>query len=226
MTRRTRLSRSIAALAAAGLVGCASGPPPPDWQLHAKSAMDSAVQAYLVGETREADRALATARREVARTSRVDLLARVELMRCAAEVASLVFGRCEGFERHRGDAAPAERHYAEYLLARPLTREQIATLPPAQQSAASAIAAPGGKLPDLRAIDDPLSRLIAIAVLFQAGQADPASLALATDTASQQGWRRPLLAWLEVQALRAERAGATDEAQRLRRRIGLVQGAP
>ncbi|HEX4596646.1 MAG TPA: hypothetical protein VH278_02585 [Burkholderiaceae bacterium] len=35
-----------------------------------------------------------------------------------------------------------------------------------------------------------------------------------------QGCRRPLLAWLNIQALRA---GALDEARRSRQRIGLVQ---
>jgi hypothetical protein len=73
-------------------------------------------------------------------------------------------------------------------------------------------------------IADPLSRLVAIGVLFEAGKADPAMVALAGDIASAQGWRRPLLAWLEVQALRAEKAGASEEAQRLRRRIELVSG--
>jgi hypothetical protein len=75
------------------------------------------------------------------------------------------------------------------------------------------------------AIDDPLSRLIAVAVLFQAGQASPPMINAATETASAQGWRRPLLAWLKVQALRAERAGDTAAAQRLQRRIALVEGS-
>ena len=69
----------------------------------------------------------------------------------------------------------------------------------------------------------PLSRLVAAAVLLRRGDATPASLQTAVDTASAQGWRRPLLAWLGVQALRAEQAGAADEAARLRRRIALVE---
>ncbi|MDE2296820.1 MAG: hypothetical protein KGK18_01510, partial [Burkholderiales bacterium] len=76
----------------------------------------------------------------------------------------------------------------------------------------------------LRGIGDPLSRLVAAGVLFEAGRADPQVIALAIDTASTQGWRRPLLAWLGVQLARAEKAGATDDAQRLRRRIERVQG--
>jgi hypothetical protein len=47
---------------------------------------------------------------------------------------------------------------------------------------------------------------------------------LATETASAQGWRRPLLAWLGVQAARAEQAGAAEEAQRIRRRMALAAG--
>jgi hypothetical protein len=51
-------------------------------------------------------------------------------------------------------------------------------------------------------------------------------LQLAVDTASAQGWRRPLLAWLGAQARRAELAGASEEAERLRRRMALVRGEP
>jgi len=46
----------------------------------------------------------------------------------------------------------------------------------------------------------------------------------AIDTASDQGWRRPLLAWLGVQAQRAEAAGDAQEEQRIRRRIALASG--
>jgi hypothetical protein len=76
----------------------------------------------------------------------------------------------------------------------------------------------------VRAIEDPLSRLIAAGVLFRSGQASPQVLVLATETASAQGWRRPLLAWLGVQAARAEQAGAAEEAQRIRRRMALAAG--
>jgi hypothetical protein len=61
--------------------------------------------------------------------------------------------------------------------------------------------------------------LVAAGVLLRAGRANPEVIALAVDTASSQGWRRPLLAWLNLQLQRAERAGATAELERLRRRI-------
>jgi hypothetical protein len=154
-------------------------------------------------------------------TGRAELLARAELMRCAAMVASLVFEPCERFEALREDAAAPERAYAEHLAGRKLGPADIAALPAAQQPVAAAMAS--GAPANVAAIDDPLSRLIAAAVLFRAGQASPPMIDAAAQTASAQGWRRPLLAWLKVQALRAERAGDVAEAQRLQRRIALVE---
>lgn len=207
--------------AAAWLAACSSGPLPPDWHLQARPALEGAVSAHMQGDSRTAQREFERARGLLARTGQPGLVARGELMRCAAQVASLDFAPCDGFERLRADAPAAEQTYADHLAGRALPREAIELLPPAQRATASAIASKATAV-SLQSVDDPLSRLIAAALLLRAGQADPATIALAADTASAQGWRRPLLAWLEVQALRAERAGASDEAQRLRRRIALV----
>ena len=217
--------RRLLGLALATLTACAGGPPTPDWQANAKAAMDQATAAYLAGDSAAEARAFERAREQIARTGRPELLARAELMRCAAHVASLVFEPCQGFERLRNDAALPERAYADHLAARVLSRQDIERLPATQQAVASAVAGGEASTASVQGIDDPLSRLIAAALLFQAGKASPATITLAADTASAQGWRRPLLAWLEVLALRAERAGAVDEAQRLRRQILLVQGA-
>ena len=211
-------SASIALLGA-----CAGGPPVPDWQSNAKSAIDHAVAAHLSGDSALEAQEFESARVQVARTGRPDLAARVELIRCAAHVASLMFEPCVGFEAVRSDAAAPELAYAAYLAARGLLRGDIERLPPEQRNAAAAIAGGSASLASVQGIADPLSRLIAVAVLFEAGKASPEMIALAVDTASAQGWRRPLLAWLNVQALRAQSAGAADEAQRLQRRIDLVQ---
>ena len=97
----------------------------------------------------------------------------------------------------------------------------LALLPPAQQSIATQANADAAALKNM---PDPLSRLVGASVWMQKGQASPAVIDLAIETASQQGWRRPLLAWLGVQAQRAELAGNTVELDRLRRRIALVEG--
>jgi hypothetical protein len=206
------------------LVACASGAPaPPAWQADAKAAVERATAAWLAGETRTSEAEMARARRTLAGTGRADLLARAELMNCAARVAGLVFEPCERFEALRADAPAAERAYAAHLAARALALDDIARLPAAQQPVAAAVA--GGEVAPaaVAGIGDPQARLIATAVLFQAGKASPALIEAAADTASMQGWRRPLLAWLKVQALRAEKAGDGAETQRLQRRIALVE---
>jgi hypothetical protein len=224
MKHARRGPRSLTFFFVALLIGaCASGPPVPDWESNAKTSMDHAVAAYLTGDTRLADSDFERARSEIARTGRIDLLGRAELVRCAARVASLVFEPCEGFEKLRADAPAAERAYADYLAAR-VQPQDIALLPPQQRAVAATNLSAEAANAELRGIEDPLSRLVAIGVLFQAGRANPTAIADAVETASAQGWRRPLLAWLNVQLALADKAADANESARLRRRIGVVQG--
>ena len=205
------------------LAACASTPPPPDWQMNAKDSLDRSVAAYLQGNSRVEAVEFARARAELARTARADLLARAELTRCAARVASLVFEPCAGFAALAQDASAAERAYADYLAGK-IDAKDAALLPEQHRAAATATATAPAAAVAVAGIADPLARLIAAGVLMQTARAEPAVMALAVDTASAQGWSRPLLAWLNVQALRAEGAGDANEAARLRRRIGLVLG--
>ena len=199
------------------LAACSTAPKPADWQLEAKGAMDRSIAAYLEGNSRVEAVELARARSEISSTGRIDLMARAELRHCASHVASLVFEPCAGFEKLRQDAAPAERTYADYLAAR-LQAADSALLPPPQRAALT-----GGD-EAFKSIADPLSKLVAAGVALQTGRASPAVVQLAVDTASSQGWRRPLLAWLGVQLALAEKGGDSDTAARLRRRIELAQG--
>ena len=220
----TRLARPLSstplwpALAFAfALTACASAPKPADWQIEAKGAMERSVAAYLEGNSRVEAVEFARAKAEVSSTGRVDLLARAELLRCASRVASLVFEPCTGFEKLRQDAPAAELAYADYLAA-VLQPQGAALLPPQQRAALS-----GGDAA-VKSITDPLSQLVAAGVAFQSGRASPLLVQLAIETASSQGWRRPLLAWLGVQASLLDKSGLPEEAARVRRRIALTQG--
>jgi len=197
------------------LAGCAAKPVPPDWQRSAHDAAERATQAYLKGDDRVARQEWRNARAEVARTGSPALLARLELMRCAAEVASLDGDGCPAFEALRADAEAPERAYEAYLAGRASAADRT-LLPPAQRSAATDPAA-------IAAIQDPLARLVAAGAALQAGRATPEVLVSATDTASAQGWSRPLLAWLQARAQRARVLGDEALAQALERRIALVR---
>lgn len=176
------------------LAGCASGPPPPDWQLNAAGSLRIFQRHYLSGDTKAAEAEFARARNEIRRTGRGDILARAELVRCAVRVASLEFDNCPGFEALRSDAGAEGIAYAEFLAGR-------------GERAAS---------------DDPLSRLVAAGVQLRTGTISPAQVAAAAETASAQGWRRPLLAWLGVQARRAEAAGDAEALRKVLRRIEMI----
>jgi hypothetical protein len=199
------------------LAGCASKPVAPSWQSAAKDAINGYTDAYLSGDTRVADAEFVRARRASTSTGRADEVAQVELVRCAAQAASLVFDGCPGFAALAADATPAQRAYAAYIDGR--WEGLDPSLLPGQHAAVAA----SGQIGDIK---DPLSRLVAAGALFKAGRLAPGGVGQAVDTASAQGWRRPLLTWLGVAAKRAEAAGDTAELGRVRRRIALASTQP
>lgn len=202
------------------IAGCASAPPPPDWQMNASASLARAMVAYLEGDQKLEALEFSRARRDVSATGRADLIARVELSRCAARVASLEFDDCPAFTPLAADVGPAERAFAGFLAGQAAVSD-VTLLPQAYRGiAAGAVGAAA-----LRRIEDPVSRLIAAGVLMRGGRAQPDVFELAIETASAQGWRRPLMVWLELQARRADAAGDATEAARLRRRIELVRTA-
>jgi hypothetical protein len=213
--------RALLLVALALLAACAGAPVPPDWQANAQAALHNFSTAYYAGNTRLAAQEFAHARAEIASTGRPDLLARAELVRCAARVASLEFDDCAGFQALAADAGAEERAYAAFLAGK--WQGLDPTLLPAQHRALLAGAADAGTL---AAIADPMSRLVAAGVLFRIGRLTPAGIATAAETASANGWRRPLLAWLGVQAQRADAAGDGAAATRIRRRIEIVTSDP
>lgn len=212
--RRIALTLQLA-LSALALSACVSKPVPPDWQMNARSALEQAAEAWLAGNQRLADAEFRRARSELARTGRADLLARAELSRCAWQLASLALepAECPGYAALAADAGPGPQAYADYLAGRPAP----AALLPAAQAQAQA-----GGAAALAGIADPLARLVAAGVLWRAGKADAGVAQLAVDTASAQGWRRPLLAWLQLQQRAASQQGDAARAAALQRRMDLI----
>lgn len=205
---------AFAATAAMALCACASKHPEPAWRGNAAGALDSFTAEYLAGNSALAASDFARARSEMASTGRFDLVAHAELLRCAVKTASVEVGDCAGFAPLAADATPAERAYAAYLAGRWQGLDP-ALLPPQHQ--------PLLRGAPLNSVADPLSRLVAAGALLQAGQIRPADIELAIDTASTQGWRRPLLTWLGVALQRARTANDAGAVMRLERRIALVE---
>lgn len=226
--------RNLTTLIAAVLLGaCAGSPPAPDWQNQAFAALNSYTAAYLSGNSRVADVEFERAKKEIARTGRPDLMARIELVRCATQVASLDMTPCAAYRALATDAAPAEQAYASFIAGR-WTGLDTAQLPSqyrtlVAQTQAQARLDANPELPanassqsKLNQIEDPLARLVAAGALIQREPMTTADIDLAVATASSQGWRRPLLGWLGVQLKRHQTIGNAPAALTIQRRIDLV----
>lgn len=213
-------SRLVPWLAASvGLLAACAGTPAPDWASNAHSALERFEADWLRGDSTSAQAEFSRARSELARTGRPALVAHAELVRCAMRVAALEFDDCPGFAPLAQDAGPAARAYADYLSGRRLAPPEAALLPRQHQEIATDDALGG-----LAAIANPASRLVAAGVLVRRARIRPEEIGLAIETASAQGWRRPLLAWLGVQERRAQAAGDAEAAAGIRRRLDLLTG--
>lgn len=208
---------TLIGLLAVALAGCASKPAPPSWKANAADALKSYSDAWLKGNTATAEREFVRARGEMASTGRPDLVAHAELYRCATRAASLEFDDCPGFAAVARDSSAADSAYAAYISGRWQALDP-ALLPEQHQAVVRGGAGQGA----LASIEDPLSRLVAAGATMKAGRLAPADITVAIETASGQGWRRPLLVWLGVARKRAEAAGDSAEVARIQRRIDLV----
>jgi len=224
------MKKTVSMLAAALLLSaCASQAPPPDWQANAFASLNNFTAAYLEGNIRVADAEFVRAKAEIARTGRVDLMARLELVRCAVQSASLVWLPCTGYQALAAQAGAAEQAYADFIRGR-WNHLDAALLPQQYQALVSQVqresTAADSARPDsrLNQINDPLARLIAAGALLQKEQLTQIDTGLAVDSASIQGWRRALLAWLGVQLKQAQLSFDTAGTQRIKQRMALVLG--
>ena len=198
-----RLALAACALAVAS---CAGGPPAPEWEATAHGALKGFQSAYLAGRTQAAEQEFARARSALAATGRAELVARAELVRCAARVASLDFDDCPGYRALAADAPPAERAYAAYLAGKAQAGD-LALLPEHHRSVSA---------DNLAAIADPFS-----ATGGRRG-AVPAGRHHATRHHRRRGNRlRP-----GVAAAAAGLAGRAGEARGGRGRPGCPRGDP
>lgn len=218
MNPRFFATRSTALALGLFLSACASHPPPPEWLLTARSASEQHARLYLEGRDKLAQSALQKAREAVSRTGDAKAMAYVELHACSVKTASLYAFGCPDFAPLAQDAGAAENAYAAYLRAE-VADSELSLLPPPQQMAWK-------NPPQLGEISEPLSRLLAAAVLLQAGRLPPAGMQVAIDTARTQGWRRPLANWLRLEEERLRRQGEVAAAAAIARQLERVLQYP
>ncbi|MBU1395712.1 MAG: hypothetical protein KKE84_06160, partial [Gammaproteobacteria bacterium] len=133
----------------------------------------------------------------------------------------LIDDACAGYAELAGIAPNAADHaYYQFLTLR-WEALDVASLPSQHRDL---VRAPPAKRPEaLSRIADPLARLLDASLLVMRQEADVATLALAAETASERGWRQPLLTYLKLWQAQADILGDSAEAARLARRIQLIE---
>lgn len=212
----------LLALLVMTLSACGGGPRPPDWKQDSVSLLERYKKAELKGQNRLAESYFEQALAAVGGAARIEETARLHLVRCATRQASLSFEPCSGYLDFAKFGASAEdQAYYRFLGGQWDTLDPGKL--PAQYRDFQANREPAKTADTLRNISDPLSRLIAASIAVMHRQADDATLALAAETASEQGWRKPLLVYLKLLENRAVQNGDQAAAEKLRARIKLVE---
>jgi hypothetical protein len=207
------------------LSACGSkGPPVPDWKTDSANYIERFKKAYLQGENTLADLHFKKALDATSGAGRIAETARLWLIQCAVHKASLTEDSCEAYaELAQADANAEDLAYYRFLTGK-WDQLDVKSLP---GQYAPMLKAAGGGAPPFNAVlkttADPLSRLIGASILLNRKQADDDTLALAAETASDQGWRRPLLVYLKLQETRARERGDTAAQTQLAVRIRLIE---
>ena len=215
--------KRIYALAALFLLtACGSGgPPPPDWKTDSADLIERYKKHALLGENTLAERYFQQAITATGGAGRVADTARLWLVHCATRRAMLIDDTCNEYaELAKIEPNAADRTYYQFVTLR-WDELDIALLPSQHRDL---VRAPAGKRQEiLSRVNDPLARLLDASLLVQRKESDSSTLALATETASAQGWRQPLLTYLKLQEKLAIEQGNTAEQAKLAKRIQLVE---
>lgn len=215
-------ARRLCTALAVFISACASTPVA-DWQIASANALRQGVDAFLSGLDKVAQVEFDRAQRETRRSGDPDLIARTDLLRCAAQLAALEFADCSQ-AAGLADATASTQAYARHLMAT-ASAADWPLLPEAQRGVARHHSAPA-QAAAIKDIDAAWSRLVAAGVLWRRGQGSAEVAEIAVQTASAQGWSRALAVWLRAWKSALEQAGQTEAAALAQRRLDLLLTPP
>ncbi|MDA8125375.1 MAG: hypothetical protein M0009_09330 [Deltaproteobacteria bacterium] len=227
-SRSSRTIRTGAVLlgllwAALWIGGC--GKPAPAWFAAGHQQLESFKTDYLTGaEPRLVELRFPRVLRELKKSGDLDLIQKAWLTKMALQVAALEKAKADDYlAAEAALAVPENRQFYLFLTGEP-AQVEAALVPKAYRPFLAALQSRNAdaavrKIAD---IEDPLSRLIAAGVLIRHLPPSEALLQTAVETASQNGWKRVLLAWLKESKTFHEKRGETAQAEAIGRRLNLI----
>lgn len=207
------------------IAACGSSARVPDWKDNASRHLEDYKSHFLAGKEDASEPHFFKARKEIAAGNDLQLLATVYLTKYALHAASLESFETSDFAKlQRLEPNAANMAYCHFLKgnfsavdARVLPSRYTGVL----KAAVSRDVKSAGR--EINAIDDPLSRLIASGVWVRYLPYNEDLLWMAVNTASANGWRRPLWAYLEkLQAYYLEH-GDQSKVEAIKLRLNLMQ---
>jgi len=204
------------------LAGCGAGKSPPGWLSAGSSQLDNYKKHYLSGQDKIAALEFNDALQEIKKSGDLDILARSHLIRMALQTAALQdLADADYLKIDALQPSPSNNNFYALLQGKIMQVDEK-LLPEQYLGFVESLKrqGEGERLPAIEQIKDPFSQLIAAGILVRLGQENEAVLQRAIATASAEGWKKALLAYLvRLQAYyegRQERSRASAIEQRLK----------
>jgi hypothetical protein len=204
--------------------GCGDKPAPA-WIAAGHKQLETFKQDFLTGRApRITEIHFRNAVEEIKKGGDADLLGKAWLTRMALQVAVLrVPEEGDYVKIDAAETVPANRNFYRFLTGNTAAVDVLLLPKPYRPfwtasrngDAAKAAAA-------IATINDPLSRLIASGLSVRHGLETETILRTAVETASQNGWKTALLAWLDRLKSFYEAMGNAEKASAIRSRIDLI----
>jgi len=207
------------------LFGCGSSKPVPEWKGASFNQLDNYKKSYLSGKERIAEAYFNKAVDEIKSSGNLEILARAYLTKYACQVAVLeAFDDSEYLRIDAVEPILQNRTFYNFLKGAFANVDEN-QLP--ERYAGFFRAFKSGKKEEIALeiskMDNPLSKLIAVGLLVRKNMYDEMELNLAIDIASQNGWKKALLAYLAKLQSFYVMNNKPDKAAHVAERIQLIK---
>lgn len=206
------------------IAGCGSKPIP-DWRYESSGQLENYKKNYLKGRDQVAEFHFRKALEEVKRSGDLKIISKVYLTKYAIKVALLediIDSEYPDIEVIEPDSE--NRNFFVFLKGN-FSVVEASLLP--KQYGSFLKACIGGKETlindEISKIDDPLSKLVAIGIIVKKNIYNEATLLFAIDTASINGWQKPLLAYLDTLQHFYEAKNEKEKAAKVQQKIKVIK---
>lgn len=207
------------------ICACGTATTIPAWKDKAYMHLDDYKTSFLAGKEESTEPHFIKARREIAASNDLGLLTIAYLTKYALHTASLEnFDTSDFAKLYKLEPNPSDMAYC-HLLKGNFTAVDMKVLPYRYAGVLKAALARDLTMAarEITAIDDPLSRLIACGVCVKYLPSDETILQTGISTASANGWRRPLWAYLNKLQEHYLETGDQNKSTAVKARLDLLK---